>query len=86
MTDTPLLCTIKGADIAVEYDEFITFGYNDHTGEVECVSHADALTLLKALVKLQQLTTEAYSKLSPEMKEEIGELVWGGAKPSVDNS
>ncbi|MNH13573.1 hypothetical protein D3C79_731510 [compost metagenome] len=72
-------CTIKFDSTVAKYDEFISFGYNEQTGDIEIAQSADALTLLKSLIILQQLATEAFNALEPEVKEEVRQLIWGGA-------
>jgi hypothetical protein len=70
-------CTVKAGNTIAKYDEFVALGHNEATGDVEFVFNADALTLLKSLVILQQAATEAFNALSPEMRDEVRDLVYG---------
>ncbi|MNU34851.1 hypothetical protein D3C71_234360 [compost metagenome] len=83
--DLPPRCEVRVGNTASRYEEFVAFGYEEHTGEVKFAFNADALTLLKALVLLQQAATEAFNALEPDIKEEVRNLVWG-AKPNENNS
>ncbi|MNB67578.1 hypothetical protein D3C81_1510080 [compost metagenome] len=72
-------CTVKAGDTIAKYDEFAAFGYNELTGDIEFVFNADALTLLKSLVILQEAATTAFNMLEPDLRDEVRELIWGAS-------
>jgi len=75
--DAEPVMTIKLSGTAMKYTEFVAFGWSDEKNDLEYTLNADALTLLKSLVLLQQMATEAFNALSPDMKDEVRDLVWG---------
>lgn len=57
------------------FSEFITIGHNEVTGDTILLQNADAVTIARASLMINNLFLETFSKLTPAEQEEIMSVV-----------